>query len=69
MIGIEDAETVTGFAYQGAHDPERFEQCAITDRSLLPDMFCTRMPVINASSEDDFVLVMDVEPSTNYPTK
>lgn len=65
VIGIEDAGTVTGFAYQGAHDPERFEQCAITDCTPSPDVSCTRVPVTNASGKDDFVLVMDIEPSTN----
>ena len=65
VVGIEDDGTVTGFARQGARDPERFEQCAITDCSPAPDVSCTRVPVANASGEDDFVLVMDVEPSTN----
>lgn len=65
VVGIEDDGTVTGFARQGARDPERFEQCSITDCSPAPDVSCTRVPVTNASGEDDFVLVMDVEPSTN----
>lgn len=65
VVGIEDNGTVTGFARQGSRDPERFEQCAIADCSPAPDVSCTRVPVTNASGEDDFVLVMDVEPSTN----
>ena len=65
VVGIEDDGTVTGFARQGARDPERFEQCAITDCSPAPDVSCTRVPATNASGEDDFVLVMDVEPSTD----
>ena len=65
VVGIEDDGTVTGFARQGARDPERFEQCAITDCSPAPDVSCARVPAINASGEDDFVLVMDVEPSTS----
>lgn len=65
VVGIEDNGTVTGFARQGSRDPERFEQCAIADCSPAPDVSCMRVPVTNASGEDDFVLVMDVEPSTN----
>lgn len=65
VVGIEDDGTVTGFSRQGSQDPERFEQCAITDCSPAPDVSCTRLPVTNASGEDDFVLVMDVEPSTS----
>lgn len=65
VVGIEDDGTVTGFACQSARDPERFEQCAITDCSPAPDVSYTRVPVTNASGEDDFVLVMDIEPSTN----
>ena len=51
VVGIEDDGTVTGFARQGARDPERFEQCAITDCSPAPDVSCTRVPAINASGE------------------
>lgn len=65
VVGIEDDGTVTGFARQGSRDPERFEQCAITDCFPAPDVSCTRVPVTNTFGEDDFVLVMDVEPSTN----
>lgn len=65
VVGIEDNGEVTGFSRQGSRDPERFEQCAITDCSPAPDVSCMRVPVTNASGEEDFVLVMDVEPSTS----
>lgn len=34
VVGIEDDGTVTGFARQGARDPERFEQCESAPVSL-----------------------------------
>ena len=49
VVGIEDDGTVTGFARQGARDPERFEQCAITDCSPAPDVSCTRVPATSTA--------------------
>lgn len=63
VVGVEDNGVVTGFNIQKAREPELFEQCNITECSPAPDVSCERMPVVNAAGEDDFVLVIDVEPS------
>lgn len=65
VIGIEDDGEVTGFNLQHSQPAESFEQCAIVKCSPAPDVSCTRVPVINVAGESDFVLVLDIEPSTD----
>lgn len=65
VVGVEDKGEVTGFGRQGACDVERFEQCAISDCSPSPDVSYSRLPVVNSSGEEDFVLVIDIEPSAD----
>ena len=48
---------------QKAREPELFELCNITECTPAPDVSCERMPVVNAAGEDDFVLVIDIQPS------
>ncbi len=65
VVGIEDGGEVTGFGRQGAREPELFEQCAITECTPAPDVSCRRLPVVSSAGRDDFVLVIDVEPSAD----
>lgn len=65
VVGIEDKGEVTGFKVSRAQDIERLEQCALTDCVPSPDVSCTRLPAVNSSGEDDVVLVIDLEPSTD----
>lgn len=65
VIGIEDDGEVTGFKLQKAYELELFEQCHITECSPAPDVFCTRVPVVNSAGVDDFVLILDIEPSSD----
>lgn len=65
VIGVEDRGEVTGFLRQGAREPELFEQCHITECSPSPDVSCMRLPVVNSSGDDDFVLILDIEPSSD----
>ncbi len=65
VVGIEDDGAVSGFRHQKAHDIERFEQCAITDCSPSPDVSFARISTVNASDEEDVILVIDIEPSTS----
>lgn len=66
VVGIEDNGEITGFNRHNSNDPERFEQCAISDCSPSPDVTFTRVPTINSDGEDDIVLVIDIEPSANH---
>jgi len=68
-IGIEDDGTVTGFSSDKAHVPEEFEQCALMHCDPSPDVMPTRVPCINDKGNDDFVLVLDIEPSRNRVIK
>lgn len=65
VVGIEDSGEVTGFKRQKAYEPELFEQCHITECSPAPDVFSTRVPVVNSAGDDDFVLILDIEPSSD----
>ena len=68
-IGIENDGTVTGFAQDKAHRPEEFEQCALMHCEPSPDVTPLRLPVLNTKGEDDFVLVLNIEPSRNHVIK
>lgn len=68
-IGIEDNGTVTGFSSDKAHAPEEFEQCALMHCDPSPDVTPIRVPCINDKGNEDFVLVLDIEPSRNRVIK
>ena len=65
VIGIEDDGEITGFKRSGAHDIESFEQAPLVTCSPVPDVHMERIPVRNSQGEDDFILVLDIEASTN----
>lgn len=66
VIGIEDNGEVTGFKRNGARDIENFERAALTTCTPTPIVHKDRIPVVNSSGEDDFILVLDVDASTNH---
>lgn len=66
VIGIEDNGEVTGFKRNGARDVENFERAALTTCTPTPIVRKERIPVVNSSGEDDYVLVLDIEASTSH---
>ena len=68
-IGIEDHGTVTGFKRDGAHSIEDFEQAPLTLYSPTPIVATTRLAVKNSKGEEDIVLIMDIECSTEHVIK
>lgn len=66
VIGIEDNGEVTGFKRNGARDIENFERAALTTCTPAPIVHKDRIPTVNSSGEDDFILVLDVDASTNH---
>lgn len=66
VIGIEDNGEVTGFKRNGARDIEKFERAALTTCTPTPIVRKDRIPVVNSSGEEGFVLVLDVDASTNH---
>lgn len=66
VIGIEDNGEVTGFKRNGARDVENFERAALTTCTPTPIVRKERIPVVNSSGEDDYVLVLDIEASTGH---
>ena len=65
VIGIEDDGSITGFKRSGAREIEDFKQSAIVDCVPSPAVSCREIPVVNASGEDDLILVLDVAASTD----
>lgn len=65
VVGIEDDGTVTGFKRDKAHSIEGFEQAHVTELIPSPKVAAERISVVNATGEDDQVLVMDVACSEN----
>ncbi len=63
VIGIEDNGEVTGFKRNGARDIEKFERAALTTCTPTPIVRKDRIPVVNSSGEEDFVLVLDIDAS------
>lgn len=47
------------------YDIEKFERAALTTCTPTPIVHKDRIPVVNSSGEDDFILVLDVDASTN----
>lgn len=66
VIGIEDNGEITGFKRDGARDIENFERSALTICTPIPIVHKDRIPVINSSGENDLILVLDIEASTNH---
>ena len=66
VIGIEDGGEVTGFARDGAHAIEDFEQMPLTCCEPIPMVKPVRLPVTNSHGGDDVVLVLDVRASTDH---
>ena len=64
-IGIEDNGEITGFSVDRAQNVEGFERAALTFCSPVPNVRKERLPVMTASGRDDFILVLDVEASTD----
>lgn len=48
------------------YDIEYFERAALTTCTPTPTVRKDRISVVNSSGEDDFVLVLDIEASTNH---
>ena len=65
VIGIEDDGEISGFRRNGARDIENFERAALTTCSPSPIVHRSRVAVVNSSGEDDTILVLDIEASTN----
>lgn len=65
VIGIEDDGEISGFRRNGARDIENFERAALTMCSPSPIVHRSRVAVVNSSGEDDAILVLDIEASTN----
>lgn len=63
VVGIEDDGRVTGFNIQKSREPKLFEQCNITECTPAPEVSFSRMPVMSACGREDFILVIDVQPS------
>lgn len=57
---------MTGFKRNGARDVENFERAALTTCTPTPIVRKGRIPVVNSSGEDDYVLVLDIEASTSH---
>ena len=66
VIGIEDGGEVTGFARDGAHAIEDFEQMPLICCEPIPMVKPVRLPVTNSHGGDDVVLVLDVRASTDH---
>jgi ATP-dependent DNA helicase RecG len=64
-IGIENDGSVTGFNRDGAQNAEAFENLPIFECVPAPAVKHKRVPVTNHRGDSDFVLVLDVEPSTD----
>lgn len=62
-IGIEDNGDVTGFRQPRVYTPEEFEQCALLHCDPTPNVIPERIPARNINGEDDFVVVLNIEPS------
>lgn len=68
-VGIEDNGDVTGFRQPRSHTPEEFEQCALLHCDPTPDVIPERVRVRNTSGDDDFIVVLNIEPSQNRVIK
>ncbi len=66
VIGIEDGGEVTGFARDGAHAIEDFEQMPLICCEPISMVKPVRLPVTNSHGGDDVVLVLDVRASTDH---
>ena len=64
-VGVEDDATISGFGYPDANDIEVYEQANITECLPSPAMSAERLSVKNHKGEDDVVLLLDVEVSTD----
>lgn len=65
VIGIEDNGEITGFKRNGARSIEEFEQAYLVECAPAPNVNCVRVPVTNSSGEEDAVLVIDIDASTD----
>ena len=63
VIGIEDDGEITGFRREGAHGIESFAQAPLTYCAPVPFVEAIKVPVVNSSGEDDFILVLDIRAS------
>lgn len=63
VIGIEDDGEVTGFDYDRAQNVEDYEQLHLTSCTPGPSVRAERISVVTPSGREDFILVIDVEPS------
>jgi ATP-dependent DNA helicase RecG len=65
VIGIEDNGEVTGFKRSGAHDVADFLQAPITCCDPVPVVKPIEVDVVNSRGENDRILVLDVQASTD----
>lgn len=64
-VGIENDKTISGFKHPDARNIEDYEQVNIVECLPSPAMSAERMSVKNSRGEDDQVLLLDVEASTD----
>lgn len=70
VIGIEDNGTITGFNYQKAHTIDEFRNIFITDLKETPiNPRFDILDVLNENNEEDKVLVISVDVSTDRVIK
>ncbi len=65
VIGIEDDGEITGFKRSGAHAIEDFKQAPLVHCEPVPSVKSIEIPVFNSRGEDDRVLVLDIDASTD----
>ena len=65
VIGIEDNGEITGFGFDGAQNVEDYEQAHLTCCTPGPNVRSVRFPVVTSSGRKDFILVLDVESSSD----
>lgn len=65
VIGIEDCGEITGFKREGAHNIEDFKQAPLVCCDPIPVVRTEEIPVIGSHGENDLILVLDIDPSTD----
>ena len=66
VIGIEDDGEITGFRRSGSRDIEDFRHAPLACCEPVPVVRAVEVAVTNSRGEDDFILVLDVRPSTDH---
>lgn len=69
VIGVEDNGTITGFSKVGSHKIDEFKRISFDYCKTTPHVKWEEIRIINNNSEEDFIFIFHISPSTKRVIK